>query len=181
MKRMMSLLVVVASVLLASCAASTPLEVEPPVSVTPVAEDGTAVPTPTTTQPYPAQDPGGVPDVAYPVEVDLSRITPQPGDGTPQEMPQPGVPGGLSSISQLVSRELAQRLGKEMSDITVISQQAVEWSDGALGCPGPNMAYIQVIIPGFKIVLQADGRTYNYHTDTGSSFVLCGPNGQPVP
>ncbi len=41
------------------------------------------------------------------------------------------------------------------------------------GLPRPGEFYIQVITPGYLIVLQAGGRQYEYHTDSGQDFTLC--------
>jgi hypothetical protein len=33
--------------------------------------------------------------------------------------------------------------------------------------------YAQVITPGYRVVLEAGGQRYEYHTDTGRFVVLC--------
>ena len=55
----------------------------------------------------------------------------------------------------------------------MVSAQAVEWPDGSLGCPQPGMAYLQVITPGYKLVLAAGGQEYSYHAATEGEFFLC--------
>jgi hypothetical protein len=55
---------------------------------------------------------------------------------------------------------------------SVASVQAVEWSDTSLGCPQPDMMYAQVITPGYRIVLAAEGQLYVYHA-TASRAVYC--------
>jgi len=69
--------------------------------------------------------------------------------------------------------DLARRLGVPEGEIVVISVEAVEWRDGSLGCPAPGMAYIQVITPGFRVILQVGGIEYEYHTDARQSVVFC--------
>ncbi len=56
----------------------------------------------------------------------------------------------------------------------------MEWPDSGLGCAAPNQIVMDVITPGFRIMLEAAGQTYVYHTDRSSRFVLC-DNGQPAP
>ena len=68
--------------------------------------------------------------------------------------------------------DLAARLSIPPADILLVSAEAVEWSDSSLGCPEPGMAYLQVIVPGYLIVLAAGGQTYEYHTDYQQIF-LC--------
>ncbi|NIN69986.1 MAG: hypothetical protein GTO63_35950 [Anaerolineae bacterium] len=80
----------------------------------------------------------------------------------------------------LAREDLARRLGLAPEAIRLVSVEAVEWSDASLGCPQPGMMYAQVITPGFRVVLEAEGQTYEYHTDTGRLVVLCGEDGLPV-
>jgi hypothetical protein len=49
-------------------------------------------------------------------------------------------------------RIVAEHTGTAPEDITIISVEAVEFSDSSLGCPKPDMAYLQVITPGHKVV-----------------------------
>jgi hypothetical protein len=69
--------------------------------------------------------------------------------------------------------DLAARTGVLPESIAVVTLDAVEWSDSSLGCPRPGYVYLQVITPGYRIVLAAGGQTYVYHTDTRSAVVLC--------
>lgn len=115
-----------------------------------------------------------------PVTVDLSQITPAPPvASTPVEMPRPGIPNPLVAMEQKVKQDLAERLRQDISAIQLVSAEAVEWSDRALGCPDGNFAYATVITPGFKIILSAAGAEYSYHTDQQDYFVLC-VNGKPA-
>ena len=57
------------------------------------------------------------------------------------------------------------------TEVQVTRVEAVVWSDGSLGYPEPGMDYIQMLIPGYRVTLQADGRTYEYHTDEGRRVV----------
>jgi hypothetical protein len=70
--------------------------------------------------------------------------------------------------------DLTEQTGIQADKITLMSMEAVEWSDSSLGCPQEGFMYAQVITPGYLIVLEADGESYSYHTDQeGSSVVLC--------
>ncbi len=74
----------------------------------------------------------------------------------------------------LAVADLAGRLGLPESAITVRSVESVDWPDASLGCPQPGMMYAQVITPGYRIVLEAGGKRYEYHTSQ-SHVVLCSP------
>lgn len=112
----------------------------------------------------------------------MSAVTPDAGGGgggPPVEQPRPGEPGPQGQIDRAV-RDLAARIGVAESAIAVQSSEAVEWSDGSLGCPQPGLVYTQAIVPGYRIVLEADGTTYTYHANARTTVVLC-TNGKPVP
>jgi len=82
---------------------------------------------------------------------------------------------------ELAKADLARRLEISVSEILVISVEAVDWPDTSLGCPEPGMMYAQVITPGYLIVLEAAGQTYEYHTDRSDQVVLCQTNGENQP
>jgi hypothetical protein len=73
----------------------------------------------------------------------------------------------------LATEDLASRLEVDEDEISPVRVRAVEWRDGSLGCPKPNVHYIQRITPGFHIWLSAGGDVYEYHTDDDSHVVLC--------
>ncbi|MBE2220518.1 MAG: hypothetical protein IAF02_03205 [Anaerolineae bacterium] len=136
--------------------------------------------------PYPDQEADTASDVvtdsAYPAEANLSDIVSEPGTGQPQVAPRPGVPDESAAAVHIVSQAFAEHLGNDVSEITVVSVEAMEWSDSSLGCPAPGYAYAQVITPGFLITLDSGdaGDPHTYHTDLNGNFVLCGDDGQPV-
>lgn len=123
----------------------------------------------------PTPVPTGIPDSG-----DESRITATPtpsraGEGqaaTPTCTPEAALPDEAERLVQMAKEDLARRLQISVSEISVISVEAVDWPDTSLGCPEPGMAYAQVITPGYLIVLGAEGQTYEYHTDEHSSVVL---------
>jgi hypothetical protein len=82
-------------------------------------------------------------------------------------------PAGAQEVVRLAKEDLAQRLKLAPDDIQLVSVEAVDWSDTSLGCPQPGMMYAQVITPGYRVVLEAEGKQYNYHTDEGQFVVLC--------
>ena len=80
---------------------------------------------------------------------------------------------GAQEVVRLALEDLAQKLGLAPEAIRLVSVEAVEWSDTSLGCPQPGMMYAQVITPGFRVVLEANGEQYVYHTDADRFVVLC--------
>jgi hypothetical protein len=82
-------------------------------------------------------------------------------------------PAEAKEAVRLARENLAQKLGLSPEAIRLVSVEAVEWRDTSLGCPQPGMMYAQVITPGFRVVLEAGGKKYDYHTDRGRFVVLC--------
>lgn len=96
--------------------------------------------------------------------VDLSAV---------QAPPAPDATG--QAMIDLAKQDLAQKLGVDAASITLVSINPVEWNDSSLGCPQPERSYLQVVTPGFLIKLEAQGTTYEYHTDSNSQIVQCLP------
>ncbi len=85
-----------------------------------------------------------------------------------------GAPGGPDArMGELARAALAQELALAETDIAVVAVEATEWRDSSLGCPKPGMNYLQVITPGYKITLEAQGKRYEYHSDTNRRVVRC--------
>lgn len=60
---------------------------------------------------------------------------------------------------------LAEKLNTAPKNLKLVSIEEVEWSDGSLGAPEEGMFYIQVIIPGYRLVFKHDRSLYQVHTD----------------
>jgi len=69
-------------------------------------------------------------------------------------------------------QDLAGRLNIDAQAATLVSADAMRWSDSSLGCPQPGMMYAQVITPGYRFVFDVAGQQYDYHTDN-KRVVLC--------
>ena len=119
-------------------------------------------------------------EAVTPVIVDLSKITPEPPSEseTLREMPQPGIPNPAVALSNRAAVDLANFLGVDVDTIQVVSVESVEWSDSSLGCPKAGQNYLMVITPGYRVLLEADGRQYEYHTDMQNTVVRCSGQAQ---
>ncbi|MEM7349052.1 MAG: hypothetical protein AAF485_32890, partial [Chloroflexota bacterium] len=84
------------------------------------------------------------------------------------------IPGSKIAIEAAIAH-LAEEIGVNPEVITLTSIEAIQWPDSSLGCPQEGFFYAQVITPGFKIVLEAEGNSYPYHTDQDINVVLCQP------
>lgn len=103
-------------------------------------------------------DPGALPT---PFGAPVGSIT--PGEIDP----------GLAYFIDAAKDDLSKRLGIATDAITVMEARLVVWPDGSLGCPQPDMAYIQIPVDGSLILLEAGGRVYSYHTGGNVEIFLC--------
>ena len=104
------------------------------------------------------------------------------------ELPPPVVPGGDQSVDpnlqplvDMAVADLAERLGVGADDIEVLAAYLVVWPDTSLGCPQPDMMYLQVLTDGSVILLGSGGAVFRYHTG-GDQFepFLCTSATPPV-
>ncbi len=72
----------------------------------------------------------------------------------------------------------ARRFGPETPE--VVLAESVTWRDGALGCPQPGEVYTMMPVEGYQIVVEVDGRTYDYHAANTGYVFLC-ENALPQP
>ncbi len=121
--------------------------------------------------------------------------------GTPAPSPSRTLPSGLPSPTALptsggtpvtgevpaallaeIVADAALRSGVAEADIVVVRGESVTWSDGSLGCPQPGMNYTQALVPGYWVVLDADGTDYDYRASARGFFTLCeGGGSTPLP
>jgi hypothetical protein len=68
---------------------------------------------------------------------------------------------------------LAQQLRIDFNAIQFVSVEQVEWPDACLGVPIPDALCATVVTPGYRVVLEVEGRRFEYHTnDSGSDVRL---------
>jgi hypothetical protein len=78
--------------------------------------------------------------------------------------PAVSVGPGMQRLVDIATRNLATKLGIEEADITVAQAEYVTWRDSSIGCPQPDMQYMQVLTNGSRIVLKANNGVYHYHS-----------------
>jgi hypothetical protein len=93
-------------------------------------------------------------------------------------VPTPADPG-QQSLLERTREDLASRITTPADEIALVGFSEVEWSDSSLGCPQPGMDYLQVITPGYLILLEVNAQTYEYHSNKDTYFVYCENQGPP--
>jgi hypothetical protein len=114
------------------------------------------------------------------VEPDLPDInaTPNPAE-TPIETPMISNPN-LHNLVDQAKADLADRLSIPVTEIDLLEARHVVWPDGSLGCPKPGVQYIQVLTPGYLVLLKANGVQFEYHAGESNIFYCKNPK-SPVP
>jgi len=78
--------------------------------------------------------------------------------------------GHIPAVASAKTR-LAAHLSISEDAIRVVSAEAVDWSDACIGIHEPGQMCAQVITPGYLIMVDVDGRSYELHTNTSGSVV----------
>ncbi len=78
----------------------------------------------------------------------------------------PAVSGGteMQQLVDLATKNLAAKLGIEEADIVLAQAEYVTWRDSSIGCPLPDMQYMQVLTNGSRIVLKTSAGVFHYHS-----------------
>ena len=109
----------------------------------------------------------------------------RPPQDAPSLKPAPTPPAPVTgevppAVMDAARAELAKSVGVDAAaTATVVSAEAVDWPDGSLGCPQPDMMYPQVITPGYKVVFEVDGDQYDMRATASGGVVLC-ESGRPL-
>lgn len=91
-------------------------------------------------------------------------------DGTLISPVEQGAEAGAAE--QAAIRQLASNLELQDSDVHLVSSSNVEWPDACLGVALEGVACAFVATPGHLIVLEAQGRSYEYHTDQDGARIM---------
>lgn len=90
-----------------------------------------------------------------------------PNQAAPTHTPEPDLPYAVIAAE----KELEQSLGLPIDEIKAVSYEQAEWPDSCLGLAKPGEQCLQVITPGWRIVLSAEGQPYVFRTDQNGDVV----------
>jgi len=71
-------------------------------------------------------------------------------------------------------RDLAAHLGIDKGAISLKSVEETDWPDASLGDAQPGQVYAQMMVFGYIITLEAQGKSYVYHSDDATRVVRAG-------
>ena len=87
----------------------------------------------------------------------------------------PAADDAAAAVTAAAVAQLAADLGLTEADVTVVSAEPTEFSDGCLGLGRPEESCLQAITPGWIVMLSANGQEYEVHTDeTGTQARVAG-------
>jgi len=75
------------------------------------------------------------------------------------------IPVDLTPAQRAALTALSENVGLPVDKIKLVSTEAVEWPDGCLGVQEEGLVCTQIIIPGFRVILEANGRPVEYRTN----------------
>jgi hypothetical protein len=104
----------------------------------------------------PTQEPAGTP-------------APEP-TGAPTTEPT-HVPVDIPPVQRAAIDAAIKTLGVPADQVKLVSIQPIDWPDGCLGVVHLGMMCIKGPVPGFRIVLEANGKQYEFHTNLDASVV----------
>ena len=88
------------------------------------------------------------------------------GPSTVDEQPTPThIPMDLTPAERAALTALSENLGLPVEEIKLVSTEAVDWPDDCLGVVDEGLVCAQVITPGFRVILEANGRQVEYRTN----------------
>ncbi len=134
-----------------------------------------------TDEPYPPPPPAATTEGAYP-SVPQATMPPSayPGAATPIITGPPITPSPQQNkLIEAAARDLNALTDVPVDEIKLISAAAATWPNGGLGCPEEGMSYVDRVIEGMLVTLEAGGKAFAYHTDGATQFVLC-DNGKRI-
>lgn len=115
----------------------------------------------------------------------LTGLAAAPQATLPAVLPSPtgiaggqGLPGPYPEAVQQAAQNLADLLAIPTQEVQVSAYEQTQWPDSCLGLAKPGEMCLQVITPGWQVVLAVGGQTYEYHTDeSGNRLRLKAPAG----
>jgi len=114
----------------------------------------------------------------------IIQPTPQPTDtASPEVVPVPtSTPLPLTSKSPTNASlpegvrtaliQIAEQQKTVSANVVLISYDEVQWNNSCLGVELPDMMCLQVITPGYRIIVQVNGKPFEYHTDISGKRVV---------
>lgn len=80
----------------------------------------------------------------------------------------------LTTAERAVIETVAENFNLRTREITLLSSEPAEWGDGCLETAQEGIACTQAITPGYRILLEVEGRQMEYRTNEDGSLIRPG-------
>lgn len=120
---------------------------------------------------------------AFPTELPMTEA---PTEELPTEAPTMALPTeappvatavtpthlvNLTTAERAAIEEVAENFNLGTHQISLLSSEPAEWGDGCLETGQEGIACTQAITPGYRIILEADGKQLEYRTNEDGSLI----------
>ena len=99
--------------------------------------------------------------------------------GTPATLGTPANVGKTAVNAAIAA--VMKDLNVDANQVKIIAVEAVEWPNGCLGIQRMGVLCTQAIVPGYRVILEASGKQYEYHTNETGSIALPAVAQTPAP
>jgi hypothetical protein len=82
------------------------------------------------------------------------------------------IPVDLTPAQRAAINALMDQLNLTADKIKLVSTEAVTWPNGCLGIVRMGVMCTQAEVPGFKIILEADGQKYEFHANQDGRVIM---------
>jgi hypothetical protein len=97
---------------------------------------------------------------------------PQAGDAAADDAAATASAPEAKAAGEQARAEAARKLQADAGEFNIVAIEAVQWSDSSLGCHRPGAMYQQVIMDGYTVVLERQGKRHQVNV-AGSRAVMC--------
>jgi heat shock protein HslJ len=97
-------------------------------------------------------------------------------DGSDTAYPVPEATTLPPDAVLLAQQWLATQLNTAADQVQIVEVEQAEWTDSCLGLGRLNESCLQAITPGWRVVLQSNGVTYEIRTDQTASTIRLAPS-----
>jgi hypothetical protein len=119
--------------------------------------------TPTGVYPPPGSIPATPTNIPYPPPTSIPTAVPP----TPTQ-----IPADLTPAQKAAVQAVATKYSIPVEQIQIVSTEAITWPTGCLGVVVPGVMCTDVVTPGFRIMLSANGQQFEIHTNQDGSSVI---------
>lgn len=106
---------------------------------------------------------------------------PTPVNDIPPAEVEPPAASGIGAIADAAIQFAAAELGVDDESLTVLSVDPVEWRNSCLGVDKPGEMCMEVITPGYRVLLEVDGQEVAVHTDQDARVMRLADPAQGAP